>query len=49
MFWLYKHDPARLVERYRAPGWGEQRGWDVYVIYAIAGDPLFCVNNGTGA
>jgi protein-S-isoprenylcysteine O-methyltransferase Ste14 len=33
--WLYHNDPALLLERYRAPGTGKQRGWDVYVIYAI--------------
>src|SRR5262245_38939732 len=33
--WLYKRDPALLMERYRKPGTGEQRSWDVYVVYAI--------------
>jgi protein-S-isoprenylcysteine O-methyltransferase Ste14 len=35
MLWLYVRDPALLAERYRMPGSGEQRGWDIYVFYAV--------------
>jgi protein-S-isoprenylcysteine O-methyltransferase Ste14 len=34
--WLWKHDPALLAERYRAPGSGGQRGTDRAVVYALA-------------
>jgi protein-S-isoprenylcysteine O-methyltransferase Ste14 len=29
--WLYRHDPALLVERFRKPGTGAQLGWDRYL------------------
>jgi protein-S-isoprenylcysteine O-methyltransferase Ste14 len=34
--WLYFKDPALLAERYRKPGSGGQRGWDKYVVFALA-------------
>ncbi len=30
--WLYRHDPALLAERYRAPGSGGQKSWDQLVV-----------------
>jgi protein-S-isoprenylcysteine O-methyltransferase Ste14 len=33
--WLYRKDPALLAERYRKPGSGGQKGWDLVVVYAI--------------
>ena len=39
MIYLYRYDPALLAERSRAPGSGNQKRWDAYVltlIYIIA-------------
>ena len=39
MIYLYRYDPALLAERSRAPGSGNQKRWDAYVltlIYTIA-------------
>jgi len=33
--WLYRKDPALLAERYRRPGSGGQRGWDLAVVYGL--------------
>jgi len=33
--WLYRKDPALLAERYRSPGSGGQKRWDIVVIYAV--------------
>jgi protein-S-isoprenylcysteine O-methyltransferase Ste14 len=32
---LYRNDPSLLAERYKRPGTGNQKGWDVYVVYGI--------------
>ncbi|WP_013322625.1 methyltransferase family protein [Gloeothece verrucosa] len=34
--YLYRHDPALLVERFRKPGSGNQKTWDKYVVYLLA-------------
>ena len=33
--YLYRNDPSLLMERYKQPGEGNQKGWDKYVVYAI--------------
>lgn len=35
LVYLYRHDPALLLERGRQPGMAGQKRWDVYVIYLI--------------
>jgi len=35
ILYLYRHDPALLVERYRMPGTGKQKGWDRFVVYGL--------------
>jgi protein-S-isoprenylcysteine O-methyltransferase Ste14 len=35
IIYLYRKDPDLLAERYKRPGTGNQKGWDVYVVYAI--------------
>jgi protein-S-isoprenylcysteine O-methyltransferase Ste14 len=35
ILWLYRKDPALLAERYRRPGSGGQKGWDLVVVYAL--------------
>jgi protein-S-isoprenylcysteine O-methyltransferase Ste14 len=35
VIYLYRRDPALLAERLKRPGTGGQKGWDVYVIYAV--------------
>jgi protein-S-isoprenylcysteine O-methyltransferase Ste14 len=33
--WLYRKDPALLAERYRRPGSGGQKGWDLVAVYGL--------------
>lgn len=35
IIYLYINDPALLLERYRKPGTGGQKGWDIFAIYGI--------------
>jgi protein-S-isoprenylcysteine O-methyltransferase Ste14 len=35
IFYLYRKDPALLMERYQKPGTGNQQGWDRYVVYGL--------------
>lgn len=35
IIYLYRKDPALLVERYRQPGTASQRVWDKYVVYGL--------------
>jgi protein-S-isoprenylcysteine O-methyltransferase Ste14 len=35
ILYLYKKDPALLVERYQKPGAGNQEHWDRYVVYGL--------------
>lgn len=35
IIYLYRNDPALLVERYKTPGTGNQRGWDKYVVFGL--------------
>jgi protein-S-isoprenylcysteine O-methyltransferase Ste14 len=35
IIYLYVHNPALLMERYRKPGTGNQKGWDRYVVYGL--------------
>ena len=33
--YLYKNNPSLLSERYKKPGDGNQKRWDVFIVYAI--------------
>jgi protein-S-isoprenylcysteine O-methyltransferase Ste14 len=35
IIYLYRHDPALLVERYKQPGTANQNGWDKYVVIGL--------------
>ena len=35
VFYLYFKDPNLLLERFRKPGTGGEKGWDKYFVYAI--------------
>jgi protein-S-isoprenylcysteine O-methyltransferase Ste14 len=35
ILYLYRRDPALLAERYKKPGTGNQKGWDVYVVAGL--------------
>jgi len=35
IIYLYRKDPALLIERYKQPGTGGQKGWDKYVVYGL--------------
>lgn len=35
VFYLYFKDPDLLLERFRKPGTGGEKGWDKYFVYAI--------------
>jgi len=35
IIYLYRHDPALLMERYQQPGTANQKGWDKYVVYGL--------------
>jgi protein-S-isoprenylcysteine O-methyltransferase Ste14 len=35
IIYLYKKDPALLLERYKKPGTANQKGWDKYVVYGL--------------
>lgn len=35
ILYLYRKDPALLNERYQKPGTGNQKGWDMYVVYGL--------------
>jgi len=35
IIYLYKNDPALLMERYKQPGTANQKGWDKYVVIGL--------------
>lgn len=35
LIYLYRHDPALLAERFKKPGTGNEKRWDLYFIYAL--------------
>ena len=35
IIYLYRKNPALLVERYRQPGTGDQKGWDKYMVIGL--------------
>lgn len=35
ILYLYKNDPALLSERYKQPGEGGQKGWDIFVVVGL--------------
>lgn len=35
IIYLYIKDPALLLERYKKPGTGGQKGWDIIAVYGI--------------
>ena len=39
LFYLYRHDPALLRERFQKPGAANAQGWDRYFLYAMI--PVF--------
>jgi protein-S-isoprenylcysteine O-methyltransferase Ste14 len=43
IFYLYRNDPALLAERYKKPGFGNQKGWDKYLVYGLLFGFLFWI------
>ena len=35
VFYLYRNDPDLLLERFRRPGTGGEKGWDKYFVYTV--------------
>jgi protein-S-isoprenylcysteine O-methyltransferase Ste14 len=35
IIYLYRNDPELLLERYKQPGYADQKSWDRYVVFAL--------------